>query len=469
MVKPEKELRDRHDLLDQIEHLIEAEDMDALRTLLTSSRNSDVAEVMEVLDEVARQVLFDVLDPEEAGDILDRVNEATRSAVVEDLSSEELTGILATLPPDEAADVIGELSEEQSEEVLDSIQRAGLDEVAKLLLYEEDTAGGIMTTQMVAVKETDTVADAITQIRESNPKDEFYVVFVVDDKGILKGTLGIHELLRQGPNTVVSKVMEADPFQVKVDADQEEIANLFRKNDLLVVGVVNTDGVLVGRITVDDVVDVMEEEAEEDALVMAGTHPAELETRGLFRAARVRLPWLLTCMVGSMFSGVVLISLFQSNFQPAQWFSIFMFFPAIVAMGGNSGLQTSTIVVRGLATGDLVRISFGQVFMRESRIALIVACVCGLMAGLVSGISLHFWPPMNFSIAEAPVLGLSIASAMFLGIMLSTTLGFILPFLFRRIGIDPAVSSGPLVTTMNDALGCLVYLSLSWFLLRLFT
>lgn len=469
MVKHEGELQDRQELLDKIEHLIEADEMDALRELLSSSRNSDVAEVVEVLDEVARQVLFDVLDPEEAGDILEKIDEATRSEVVEELSSDELTGILATLPPDEAADFVGELSDEQGEEVRDSIHRAGLDEVEELLRYDEDTAGGIMTTQVVTVGERDTVADAIAKIRESDPKDEFYFVFVIDAKEVFKGILGIRELLLYRPDAAVSEAMDCDPVRVPVNADQEEIANLFRKNDLVVAGVVDDAGVLLGRITVDDVVDVIEEEAEEDALVMAGTHPTELDSHSLFRAARVRLPWLLTCMAGAMFSGVVLISLFEPCFLPAQWFSIFMFFPAIVAMGGNSGLQTSTIVVRGLATGDLVRVSFGQVFMRESRIALIVACACGLIAGLFSGISLSIWHPNDFQLSEAPILGLSVGTAMFFGIMISTTLGFVLPFLFRRIGIDPAVSSGPLVTTMNDALGCLIYFSLSMFLLGVLT
>jgi magnesium transporter len=222
----------------------------------------------------------------------------------------------------------------------------------------------------------------------------------------------------------------------------------------------------MGRITVDDVVDVMEEEAEEDVLVMAGTHPAELDTTNVLRAASVRLPWLLTCMGGAMFSMIVLLTAFEPLFpKPSVMVSLMMFLPAIAAMGGNSGLQTSTIVVRGLATGDLAALDLMGVFVRESRVAIIVAIVCGAFAGLVAGVWLTVQPG-ELEPGMAPVLGWSVGLAMFCGIMLSTSLGLVLPFVFRRVGVDPAISSGPLVTTANDALGILTYFSLALLLLH---
>jgi len=214
----------------------------------------------------------------------------------------------------------------------------------------------------------------------------------------------------------------------------------------------------------------MAEEAEEDALVMAGTHPAELETPRLFRAATVRLPWLLTCMFGALFSGLVFFSLFDDSFEPHIWACIVMFVPAIAAMGGNSGLQTSTIVIRGLATGDLAALNLVQVFLRESRIGLIVACICGVLAGLVATIWLSLASPGQEAISHnvAPGLGLAVGLAMFCAIVLSTSLGLTLPFVFRKLGIDPAMSSGPLVTTANDTLSYLVYFSLALVLVHLF-
>ncbi len=458
----------RRQLLERIEQLIESQDLDELRQLLAVSRSSDVAEVVEVLDEIARQILFDLLDAKEAGEVLEKIDEATRVEVVEDLSSEELTDIVAALPPDEAADVVADLSDEQTEKVLDHIPKAESAQIEKLLSYEEDSAGGIMNPELVKVKIDQTVRDAIHSYRQSDPEEDFYHVFVIDDQDRFQGNVSLPTLLRHPRQTAIAKVIEEELPTVGVTADQEEIANTFRKNDLIVMPVVNDQGVLVGRITVDDIVDVIEEEAEEDALVMAGTHPAELETPKILKAASVRLPFLIICMVVAMLAGILLVSLFVPHFDkinPAIWACITMFMPAMLAMGGNSGLQTSTIVVRGLATGDLAALDLMQVFLREVRVALIVAVVCSIIAGLVSGLMLAIFAD-NLDVSKARILGLAVGIAMFCGIMLSTSLGLTLPFLFRRFGIDPAISSGPLVTTTNDTLGCLTYFSLALLLLN---
>ncbi|MCK5271251.1 MAG: magnesium transporter, partial [Sedimentisphaerales bacterium] len=288
---PDSELK-RKQLLDRIEQLIEAKDFDELRRLLSESRSSDVAEVVEVLDEMARQILFDLLDPKDAGEVLEKIDEATRSQVVEELSGDELTDIVSTMAPDEAADVVAELSEEQTEQVLDQIPKAESDQIEKLLKYEEDTAGGLMNPELVTTNIKDTITDAIHSFREADPEEDFYYIFVVDDDARLKGAVGLDTLLRHPRRTPIAEVLEEELPTVDAGADQEEIANIFRKNDLIAMPVVDEKGVLLGRITVDDVVEVMDEEAEEDALVMAGTHPAELDTASIFRAATIRLPWL---------------------------------------------------------------------------------------------------------------------------------------------------------------------------------
>ena len=200
---------------------------------------------------------------------------------------------------------------------------------------------------------------------------------------------------------------------------------------------------------------------------MAGTHPTELDTTNVFRAAWVRLPWLIACMCVAMAGGIFLVSLFQPRFDPTLFACIIMFLPAMLAMGGNSGLQTSTIVVRGLATGDLAALDFLQVFLREVRVALVVASVCALIAGIVACLMLSIFTD-NLNLEQVRIMGLAIGIAMLCGIMLSTTLGLLLPFVFRRIGIDPAISSGPLITTSNDVIGCMTYFSLALILLRAF-
>ncbi len=458
----------RKGLLDRIEELIEANDSNELRVLLSESRSSDVAEVVEVLDEIARQILFDLLDPKEAGEVLEKIDEATRSEVVEDLSNEELTEMVATLPPDEAADVIADLSKEQSEEVLEHIPKEESDQIEQLLAYEEDTAGGIMTTELVKVTVNQTVREAIHEFRESDPEEEFYLVFVVDEDNVYQGTISLQALLRFPRNTAVSEVMVDEIPAVGVWADQEEVANTFRKNDLIAMPVVNQNNQLLGRITVDDIVDVMEEEAEEDVLLMAGTHPDELDTTSSFKAAMVRMPWLLTCMMGALLAALIFFTIFIDYFSGSNWKAIVMFIPAIAAMGGNSGMQTSTIVVRGLATGDLAGLEIYQVFMREIRVAAIVSISCAFISCLVAIGWLYYFPSEAFRPQNGPILGVAVGLSMLCAIMVSTLMGLILPYSFRRIGIDPAISSGPLVTTTNDVLSYLVYFSLSLLLINLF-
>lgn len=468
MAKEEpKQVPASRQLLDQTRTLLDAQGFDELRRILAEARSSDVAEVIEVIDDPARQILFDLMEAKEAGEVLEKIDEATRSEVVEDLSNDELGDILETLPPDEAADVVGDMTEEQTGQVLDQLDKEDSEQIEQLLQYEEDTAGGIMTPDLVRVNERDSVADALETIRLADPEEDFFCVFVVNDAGVLKGSVGIRQLLRHRPDAGVTEAMDDALPTVEVDNDQEEVANIFRKNDLVVMPVVDETGRLVGRITVDDVVDVMEQEAEEDALVMAGTHPAELDTPRVFRAAGVRLPWLLTCLLGSMVS-LVIIHLFSSEFSYGQLCGIMLFMPAIAAMGGNSGLQTSTIVIRGLATGDLAALRIGQVFARESRVALVVAVCCAGIAGLVATLVLRGRSAELARSNEAGALAVAVGLAMFCGIMIATSLGLALPFVFRKIGVDPAISSGPLVTTANDTISYLIYFSLALALLRAF-
>ncbi len=472
--------KERKQLLEQIEGLIESQDSETLKELLSESRSSDVAEVVEVLDEVARQILFDVLDPKEAGEVLEKIDEATRSEVVDDMTSDELIEIVETLPPDEAADVVGELDEQQAEEVLEQIDKEESDQIEKLMSYDEDTAGGIMTSVLVKVRLEDTISDALEQIRNADPDDEFFHVFVVGKNDILRGTVKVHTLLRRAPSTKIVDVLDEELPTVEVSADQEHIANTFRKNDLIVMPVVDSNGILLGRITVDDVVDVMEEEAEEDVLVMAGTRPEELDTHRALKAASIRLPWLLTCMLGALLSAIIFYppfeKLFQDSFGVNVWHYIIYFIPAIAAMGGNSGMQTSTVVVRGLATGDLAALKLAQVFWREARVAFIVALACAIIAGIVavgfltmqSDDLIASSPKMDVE-KLAMVLGVSVGISMFFAILLSTLLGLFLPYIFRRVGVDPAVSSGPLVTTANDIVSFVTYFSLTFFLLKLYS
>ena len=460
----------RKQLLEAVQQCLERDDHGRLGGILSQARSSDLAEIMELLDDDRRQILFGLLDAHDAGEVLEKVDSATMQSMVEDLSADDLGDILETLPPDEAADLVAELDDKTTEQVLEHLDKAESDRIEQLLHYDEDSAGGIMTPDMVALERHQTVADALEAIRQTDPDEDYLYVFVVDPSGRYLGSIGFRQLLRYPAATALGEIIETDDLPVvHCQMDQEEVANVFRKNDLMVVPVVDDAGALLGRITVDDIVEVMEEEAEEDVLTMAGTHRLELDSSALFLAAGVRLSWLLTCLIGSLFSGAVVYA-FHDSFMPAQFIAVMMFMPAIAAMGGNSGLQTSTIVVRGLATGDLAAFNIGQVFRRESRVAVIVAVVCAIIAGVMAWCVLNYRAEViHLALPSASVLALAVGMAMFCGIMLATTLGFILPFLFRQVGIDPAISSGPLVTTANDTLSYLTYFSLALALLKLLT
>ena len=459
---------ERKELLEQIEQCLEHQDHAQLRSILDQARSSDVAEIMEVLDEDDRQTIFKLLDVHDAGEVLEKVDSSMRQSMVEDLSADHLGTILETLPPDEAADVVAELDEDITGEVFEHLGKAESARITQLLTYDEDTAGGIMTPDMVALERHQTVTDALEAIRQTDPDEDFLYVFVIDDRKRYLGSINFRQLLRFGPATLLADIVnDEDLPTIHVHTDQEEVAHLFRKNDLMVVPVVDDDGVLVGRITGDDVVEVMEEEAEEDVMTMAGTHPLEMGRAAMFHAAGVRLGWLLTCLMGSVFTGTA-VYVFHNAFSAAQFIAVMMFMPAIAAMGGNSGLQTSTLVVRGLATGDLAAFNITQALWREGRVAAIVAAVCACIAGTGAWAVLSFRAEaINLAVQSASVLAFAVGLAMFCGIMLATTLGLILPFLFRRVGIDPAVSSGPLVTTANDSLTYFTYFSLALGLLKL--
>ena len=461
------ERTEQEQLREQVDQLIELGQRDQLVELLASSRPTDIAEVIEVLDNAAGEAVFGMLEQAAAGEVLDKVDEATRIELVGQLDGDELGGIVATLPPDEAADVLADLSDEQTEEVFDSMEPAQSRQLEVLLHYAEDSAGGIMNPEMITVADGATIGQALEAVRKADPEEDFFYVFVVDEAGTYQGAVGMRTLLRCEPGKAVAEVLEEELPAVNVEADQEEVANEFRKHNLMVMPVVDADGVLVGRITFDDVAEVMDQEAEEDALVMAGTHPAELDRNQAFRAAGIRLPWLMTCLIGSMVSALV-ISFFGTRFSAEQWVSVFMFVPAIAAMGGNSGLQTTTIVVRGLGGGHLAGFDLGQVFRREGRVAVIVAVVCGLLAGLLAGLVQHLRAGESGAAVAGSILAVSVGLAMFCGIMLATSLGMVLPFVFRRVGIDPAISCGPLVTTINDVLSYASYFTVSLVLLGLF-
>jgi magnesium transporter len=453
---------EKKQLFEQIEELLEAKDRSALGQLLNEQRSSDIAEIVELLDNEQRRTILDVLDKSLSAEVLEKVDEATRAELFEILEVKELQSIISHLDADDAADILLELPDEKIAEILKDIPPAESEKIRSLMSYSEDSAGGIMDPAVISVTEDATVAEAVCKIRAAEIDEDFYSVFVVDKNGKFLGDVRIRLLLTRPEDTKINSIVETDTIYVTADADQEEVRNIFRNNDLIVVPVLNAKRKLVGRITADRVIEVADEEAAEDLYTMAGTDPDELDKVSVLHAARVRMTWLLPCLLGTGITAFVLI-VFNRKFSFENMALVYTaavaFAPMIAAISGNAGLQTSAIVVSGLASGHLAALKLGQVFTREVRIAFVVALACGLIGGGVCAALLHFRAlavtiePMNIVFA----LGI----AMFSAIMVATTLGLFLPFLFRRVGIDPAISSGPLVTTANDSISVAIYMTLT--------
>ena len=448
-------------LVHQIEPFLESEDKSALRELLSNQRSSDIAEVVELVDNEQRRTIFDAMDKPTSAEVLEKVDEATRSELFELLKKDELKSIVSELDPDDAADILSELPEEERAELLESIPPAESAEIKELMSYSEDSAGGIMDTAVISVSEDATVAEAVNKIRSAEIDEDIFSVCVVDKNGRFVGDVRIRFLLTRSEGTRICDLVDPDTIYVTVDMDQEEVRNIFSKNDLIEAPVLENDNKLVGRITADRIIEVAEEEAAEDLYTMAGTDADELDTASVFNAARIRMTWLLPCLIGTGVTALVLMFFYNKFGEGSSivYTAAILFVPMIAAISGNAGLQTSAIVVSGLATCHLVALRLSQVFAREVRIAVIVALSCGIIGGVACAILLHMKTPENT--IKSIRLVFAFGTAMFSAIMVATTLGLFLPFLFRRIHIDPAISSGPLVTTANDSISVAIYMTLT--------
>jgi len=453
---------------ERLEVTLEQGDDARLTQVLSNARAADIAESLDLLRDEERSRIIFALPPHTAAEVVILLDEAVRGDVVDDLDTESLTEILSELQPDDAADVLGELDEEEADEILEHMKDEQSEKIEELLEYDEETAGGIMTPDVVAVPADATVADAVEMIRDASQDEDLHEVFIVDSDRTLIGIVPLRHLVTNPPTTRLSDLSDRDPVTVLANDDQETVVQVIRKYDVSEVAVVDERNRLLGRVTHDDLIDVVEEEAAEDLFRMAGTDPSELETSSVFHAMLIRLMWLLPCMCGMLLTASVLL-ISETKFNPVLFATLAAFAPMIGAMGGNSGIQISTIIVRGFATGELVSLKLTRALLREGRIAIIMAPICGVSAftlAMVSqpllqwlGIDIHFLPD-QLRLATAVGIGMTFA------ILMAAILGILLPFSFRRLGVDPAIASGPLVTTLNDFFSVSIYMITATFVAR---
>ena len=434
-------------LLEELHALLREGEEDALKIFLRLVRPEDIAEWLDLLSADDRQNIVSALDHESAGTVLNDTTASIRAELVDEIEPERLARIAEALPADEAADLIGELEVEETEEVLHHISTEDEEVLRKLLTYPEDTAGGIMNPDVVALQPGETVDDAIRYLRSVAEDTPIAAVYVVDEERRLLGFVRLRRMVTARPAALLGDIMSTDVISVPVETDQEEVADIVEKYDFTAVPVVDTDNRLAGVVTVDDILDVIEEEATEDIYKMAGSSIEEEESESIFHVARYRLPWLLVCLAGTQLSSMVLV--FASR-EIALYEQMSVFTAAIMAMAGNTSLQSSTTTVRRLALDTLPRSRFLRHIAREILVALLMGIVCGALA---SALALVFH--------RDPLIGLALGPAMAIGMSAASLLGAAMPMVLDVAGVDPAIASGPLVSTINDSLALAVYFSVA--------
>lgn len=439
------------EIVDNIKALIEEEATQSLLTIFKDIHPADIAEIINHLSFEQARYVFNILDTETASEVITELQDNIREKILERTTADKIADIVDELDTDDATDIVSELPEKLAEQVLEKIEPESSEEVKELLKYRDDSAGGIMNSEFVSVTENATVSDAIEQVRlKADIIDHIYYIYVTKPNGELIGYLLLKSLLIHPLDTRVSDILEEELITVHPDDDQELVANLMKKYDLVAIPVVDDKGIIIGRITIDDVVDVIGEEAQEDIQKFAGLSEEEEISDSTFKISRIRLPWLFIALFGELISAVVLAS-FQASIEKILIASFFI--PIVMAMGGSSGTQAAIVMVRRLTEHDVWFSKNYKKILKEFVVGFFNGVVCGAI--LIIATHLLFDAELKFSI----VLSISLLVIM----IFATVVGASIPLVLKKFGADPAVATGPFVTTMNDVFGLSIYLSIVTF------
>lgn len=439
-------------LVESLRELLEEGRNDELAARLPEAHAADIARLLAEAPQERRVPLFRLLTREQAGEVLPELDDQTLLDLVQALEEKEVSHILDTMTPDRAADVVEELPTEQAESILDLMQTEKSEEVQELLDYPEESAGRLMSPNVVAVPDTASVAQALADIRKMAPEEGSFEVFVIDSHRHLVGVVPLRRLLTADPVGAVSAIANADVVTVAPETDQEDVARIVDKYDLVAIPVVDRSNHLLGAISVENVVDIMRHEASEDIFRMAGSDASELDRRSPRRIALMRLPWILATLLIELGAGMV-IHYYDETLSRVILLASFM--PVIQAISGNTGLQSVTMVVRGLATGHVQLQRWWEPLWRQVQTTSIIGAVCGALIGLIGAV----WH-------GTVLFGMVVGASMFVSVNLSGLAGTGIPMLSKRLGFDPALTAGPFETALQDVIGVSIFLSLATALLR---
>ncbi|WP_342525997.1 magnesium transporter [Chryseomicrobium sp. FSL W7-1435] len=434
----------------RLTNFLEENQLDLFRAEFMDLHPYDQSVFFDKVDPSVRKKIFHFLSPEEVAEIFEANNfdDDEYQELLEEMEPAYAADMLSHMYADNAVDVLNEIDKEQVVSYLSMMNEESAQEIKDLLHYDEYTAGSIMTTEYVAIPESSTVRSAMAILRKEAPDAEtIYYLFVVDDDNFLTGVISLRDLIISDEDTLIRDITNERVVSVPVTEDQEEVARMIKDYDFLALPVVDHRGFLLGIITVDDIIDVLDEEASDDYSKLAAVSDMYTFDKNPLQAAKKRLPWLLILLFLGMFTANI-IGVFEHTLDQVALLAVFI--PLIAGMAGNSGTQALAVAVRGIATGDIEEQSKLKLLYREAGTGLIT----GVISGVVVVFLVYFWKGQL-------VIGLLVGVAITSSILVATIAGSFIPLLIHRMKIDPAVASGPFITTINDIISILIYLGLA--------
>ncbi len=430
-----------------LQSIIEEQDTDKIKALLKDLHPADIAEIYKELSLEEAEFTYNLLEPEIAAEVLMELEEDDRQKLLKHVSNEEIAHqVIEQLDTDDAVDLIREMDEEDQEEILahiDDVEQAG--DIVDLLKYDEDTAGGLMGTEMVIVNENWSMPECLKEMRQqAEEMDEIYYVYVVDDDHKLKGVFPLKKIITHQSVAKIKHVMKREPISLHTDTPIDEVAQAFEKYNLVAMPVVDSIGRLVGRITVDDIMDEVREQSEREYQLASGISQDVEVDDNVFTQTRARLPWLVIGIFGGLLNSIMLGG-FEAGLAAVP--AIALFIPLIAGTAGNVGVQSSAIIVQGLANGSLDLRNVGTQILKEVGVSLINASIIALLTFA-----------FNMLIGTEADITVAVSISLFAVVIFASIFGTLVPITLEKFKIDPAIATGPFITTTNDIVGLLIYM-----------
>ncbi|KGP74339.1 magnesium transporter [Pontibacillus yanchengensis] len=442
------EEEERRELWGKIQDALFQDKIDQFRAEFLEMHPYDQAKIFEEQETDVRMQIYTYLSPEEIAEVMEHIDIEEIEEYFTEMDPRFAAQVLAEISTDDAADILNELDKNKVASFLTIMDKEAASDIKELLYYEEKTAGSIMTTEFVVIHANQTVREAMLHLRHEAPDAEtIYYIFVIDEDKHLVGVISLRDLIIAEDEWLIAEVMSDRVVSVQVGEDQEEVARMMRDYDFLALPVVDFQNHLLGIITVDDIMDVMEEEASDDYSKLAGVSDLDRPDENAFAAAKKRLPWLVILLFLGMMTAS-LMGQFEATLNQVAILAVFI--PLIAGMAGNTGTQALAVAVRGLATGDHEKDGIPKLVMREAGTGLITGTICGILITII----VFLWQGNIF-------LGMLVGISIMAALIVATLAGAIVPLVMHRLNIDPAVASGPFITTINDIISILIYLGMA--------